>query len=311
MNKTLIVTTRAAEFAAEIGRLTDGSIPVTACATAAEARDAYSDETVLFGSPGMIVEILPSMPTVEWVQSSWAGVTPLIELDRRDYLLTGIKDVFGPQMAEYVIGYLLAHELRVLERAEAQRAHRWGRTLSGTLGGKRLGIMGTGSIGRHIAAAARCLGLEVSGLSRSGAAVEAFDAVFANRDLGTFLTGLDYLVSALPQTPDTDDLLNAESLTWLPAHACFVNVGRGNVVDDRALADALESGRLAAAVLDVFDEEPLPPGHVFWDTPNLTVTPHIAAVSHPLLIVPIFVDNYRRFVDGRPLRYVVDFDRGY
>ncbi len=169
MTDCLIITTLANEFAEEIARLADLPIPIKACTSANEALDEYNNETIIFGSPAMIAEILPAMPTVDWVQSSWAGVTPLIALDRRDYVLTGIKDVFGSQMAEYVIGFLLAHELKVLQRKHEQQQHNWFREHSGTLDGKRLGIMGTGSIGRHIAGTAKHFGIEVSGLSRSGA----------------------------------------------------------------------------------------------------------------------------------------------
>ena len=162
MSRCLIVTNLADEFAREIDRLTtDSPIPLRAFATAESALAAYTDETVLFGNPQLIADILPSMPTVEWVQSTWAGVTPLIEAERRDYVLTGVKDVFGPQMSEYTFGYLLAHELRILERHERQTARIWHRAHSGVLDGKTLGIMGTGSIGSHIAATAPCLQYEI------------------------------------------------------------------------------------------------------------------------------------------------------
>jgi phosphoglycerate dehydrogenase-like enzyme len=100
-------------------------------------------------------------------------------------------------------------------------------------------------------------------------------------------------------------------LSALPTGASFINVGRSNVVDDDALLDALNSGHLSGAVLDVFDEEPVPAGSELWDAPNLTITAHIAAVSHPELIVPIFVRNFARFRKGEALDYVVDFSAGY
>lgn len=311
MSECLIITAVAEEFVGEIERLADAPIPVTACASAEQALDEYTDQSILFGNPAMIVEALPGMPGVKWIQSSWAGVTPLIEFDRRDYILTGVKDVFGPQMSEYVMGYLLAHELRILERMQMQRERRWSHSMSGTLEGKRLGIMGTGSIGQHIATTAACLGMTVTGLSRSGTPVSGFDIVSPVADLHTFLNDIDYLVATLPQTGDTNRLLDEAALARLPSHAYFINVGRSNVVDDDALIDALRNGRLGGAALDVFDEEPLPENSRFWDTPNLSVTSHIAAISHPLLIVPIFVDNYYRYVNGQPLKYVIDFDTGY
>ncbi len=311
MTDCLIITTLADEFAEEIARLTDLPIPFKACTSAKEALDEYTNETILFGSPAMIAEILPEMPSVDWVQSSWAGVTPLITLDRRDYVLTGIKDVFGSQMAEYVIGYLLAHELKVLQRMREQQQHNWFREHSGTLEGKHLGIMGTGSIGQQIARAAKHFSIKVTGLSRSGTPISGFDNVLSVNALGGFLKDLDYLVATLPQTTGTDNLLDAAALAKLPDHAYFINVGRSNVVNDEALIHALKNEMLAGAALDVFDDEPLPKESPLWDTPNLSITAHISAISHPLLIVPVFVDNYRRYSNKQPLNYVVDFATGY
>lgn len=311
MPACLIVTSLAHEFEHEIERLAAEPIPVKACATVEQALAAYSNETILFGNPAMIVKLLPQMPTIEWVQSSWAGVTPCIEYGQRDYILSGVKDVFGPQMSEYTLGYLLAHELKVNERLAEQRKRNWFQAHSGNFAGKRLGIMGTGSIGQHIAMSARCMGLEVVGLSRSGRSTAEIANVLPVAELHEFLRQCDHLVSTLPDTPATRNLLNAEALAQLPAHACLVNVGRGSVVDDAALVAALNSGSLASAVLDVFDEEPLPDDSPLWDTPNLTITAHISALSHPSLIVPIFVENYQRFLRGEALKHRVDFERGY
>jgi phosphoglycerate dehydrogenase-like enzyme len=313
-NKTptcLIVTATAEEYVEELARLANIPIPFKACISAEQALREYTDESILFGRPDMIAELLPNMPMVDWVQSTWAGVTPLIEAKRRDYVLTGVKDVFGPQMSEYVIGYLLAHQLRVLERMQEQRQHSWFKGLSDTLEGKRLGIMGTGSIARHIAKTAGNFDMIVAGLSRSGTPQPGFDSVMQADQLHEFLESIDFLVAILPNTPDTDNLLDAAALARLPAHAYFINIGRSNVVDDGALIDALRNHRLAGAALDVFDEEPVPQDSPLWDTPNLTITAHVAAVSYPSIIVPIFVDNYRRYLDKQPLKYVVDFAAGY
>ena len=259
----------------------------------------------------MIAAVLNQMPEVEWVQSTWAGVTPLVSIARRDYVLTGVKGIFGPQMSEYVLGYLLAHELRVIERAHAQRRRDWASIPSGVLQGKSLGIMGTGSIGQHIARTAAAFGMRVTGLSRSGAAVPGFDTVRPVDQLHGFLQGINYLVSTLPQTGATDSLLDAAALAQLPRDAYFINVGRSNVVDDTALIESLRNGDIAGAALDVFDEEPLPHDSPLWDTPHLTITAHIADISHPALIATIFIENYRRYFQGQRLRYVVDFDAGY
>jgi len=306
----LIIGADAGEYA----RLIDAaepSIPVTTCHDAEEARTAYTEQSILFGNPESIARVLPDMPTVEWVQSTWAGITPLLEIARRDYQLTGIKGVFGPQMSEYVVGYMLANELKVIQRLTAQRGHQWFEKASGTLLGKKIGIMGTGSIGEAIARRAKDNGMTVTGLSRKGASHPDFENVFKVEDLHEFLHHLDYLVSVLPHTSRTDQLLDKSALAQLPARSYFINVGRANVVDDGALVSALAGDELGGAVLDVFDVEPVPAESPLWDAPNLLITGHIAAISHPGLIVPIFLENYTRFVLGQSLQSVINFDNGY
>ena len=307
----LIVAALADVFAEELSRLTDERVSAIACATASDARAAYTDETVLFGSPETIAELIDEMPSVDWVQSSWAGVRPLMDARRRDFQVTGVKGVFGPQMAEYALGHILAHELRLVERREKQQARQWWREPSGTLIGKHLGVLGTGSIGAAIAKAAKPFGVNTRGLNRGGNPVEGFDQIVAASDIERFLDGLDYLVSTLPDTAATENLLDKRRISLLPSGALFINVGRSNVIDDQALCTALDDGRLAGAVLDVFDVEPLPPEDPLWSTPRLTVTAHVAAISHPLLIVPIFVENFRRYRAGEPLLHTVDFSAGY
>jgi len=306
----LILGEDAREYARLIAAA-ERSIPVTTCRSADAARAAYNNQSILFGNPASIADVLPGMPTIKWVQSTWAGVTPLLELDRRDYLLTGVKGVFGPQMSEFVIGYMLANELKIIERFAAQRDRQWFRDESGTLLGKKIGIMGTGSIGQAIARRANENGMTVTGLSRTGASNPDFEKVYGVENLGGFLRGLDYLVSVLPHTSATDTLLDRSALAQLPGHAYFINVGRSNVVDDEALMSALANGELAGAVLDVFDVEPVPQDSPLWAAPNLLITAHIAAISHPELIAPIFLDNYRRFVSGQDLVNVISFDNGY
>jgi len=305
----LIVSESASAFAEEISRTAD--IPAETCSSVRETLEKNMGQPIVLGDPDMVAAVLPELPAVEWVQSTWAGITPLTAIKHRDFILTGVKEVFGPQMAEYVLGYLLAHELKVLERKEQQELRHWFDRPSGVLQGKRLGVMGTGSIGAHIARTARAFGLDVSGLSLSGSSSADFDEVRPVTELHAFLESIDHLVAVLPDTSATDNLLDATALAKLPPRACFINVGRSNVVDDDALIEALQHGNLAGATLDVFDEEPLPASSPLWDAPNLLITAHMAAISHPSLIAPIFIENYRRYSNNEPLKYVVNLERGY
>ncbi len=307
----MVVSGLAEDYARALLQRDDVDFTITYCTTAADALRQYSGEQVVLGDPDLVAPILSNMPNVNWVQSTWAGVLPFIDAPRRDYSLTGVKQVFGAQMSEYVIGHILAHELKITDRESAQGKREWLDTPSGTLQHKRIGIMGTGSIGQHIARNAATFGMSVSGLNRSGTPVSGFTEVIPVGNIDEFLSPLDYLVSVLPETPDTHDLLNEHTLSRLPEHAWFINVGRGNVLDEPALIQALEAGRLAGAVLDVFKQEPLPSDSALWSTKNLRVTAHTAAVSDASLIIPIFMENLRRYRAGEQLKYVVEFDRGY
>jgi phosphoglycerate dehydrogenase-like enzyme len=284
---------------------------VTLAETAQQALARYQGQEVLLARPDLAAEVLDRMREVRWVQSSWAGVTPLLSLERREFILTGIKDTFGPQMAEYVLAYLLAREVRVFERLDRQAGRNWWPAPSGTLQGKAMGVMGTGSIGRHIARMARPFGLKVRGYSRSGTAVAPFERVFAAGELNEFLAGLDYLVCVLPDTSETRHLLDVGAFDAMPGGCYLVNVGRGNLIDEAALARALRDGKLSGAVLDVFEREPLEPESPLWDAPNLLVTGHVAAQSAPQDIARIFSENYRSYVADEPLRYRIDLEKGY
>jgi phosphoglycerate dehydrogenase-like enzyme len=274
--------------------------------------DCSSDVDVVLGEPSLIRDALAQLPALQWVQSTWAGVEPLLDPAlRHDYTLTNARGVFGRLMSEYVFGYLIAHERLMFDKLAAQQAGRWDPTAPGTLRGKQIGLLGVGSIGAALARTAKHFGMRVKGYTRTSEDCADVDHYVHGDDLTSFAADLDYLVSVMPNTSATRHLVDASLLAALPARTVFVNPGRGTVVDEAALADALQSGRLAGAVLDVFQQEPLPAGHVFWRTPNVIITSHTAALSDPADIAPVFIENYRRWNAGDALKYVVDFERGY
>ena len=291
--------------------LAGGGVTLSTAETVGEAHGAYAGQTVILGQPDLVAEALGEMPGVRWVQSSWAGVTPLLDLGRTDYLLTGVKDTFGSQMAEYVLGYLLANELKIFERLGRQANRCWWDESSGSLKGKTLGIMGTGSIGSDIARMAKPFGMRITGFSRNGALAEGFERVFAGNQLDDFLVEPDYLVCVLPDTSETRHLLDTGAFRAMKNDCYLVNVGRGALIDEEALAEALVKGELSGAVLDVFQDEPLPQESPLWNAPGLIITAHVAAKSWPEDIARIFMENYRQYVAGKPLKYQIDFERGY
>lgn len=267
---------------------------------------------IVFGAPSMIQNVLNQMPDLRWVQSMWAGVEPLlIPSLRKDYILTNARGVFGGLMSEYVIGYLLAHERKIFPRLEAQKNKVWDKTLTGTLRGKTIGLLGVGSIGEEVAKAAKFFGMNVRGFTRSSETCADVDRYYHHGQLPDFAAGLDYLVGILPNTRETNKIINAEVLNALPPHAIFINVGRGSSLDESALLDALSQNRIAGAVLDVFEQEPLPTHHPFWEAKNLIMTFHTSAPSFPEDIAKIFIENYRLYLEGKPLKYQVDFEKGY
>jgi len=266
---------------------------------------------ILFGEPDHIRAVLASFPALAWVQANWAGVEPLLDPAlRRDYILTNARGVFGPLMSEFVFGYLLLHERKILQRLAAQKEQRWDPTLTGTLRGKTIGLLGVGSIGVELARTAKFFGMRVHGFTRSSETCPDVDEYF-HADLLAFVSGLDYFVSVLPNTIETRHIIDAQVLNALPKHAIFINVGRGSAVDESALVRALETGAIAGSVLDVFEQEPLPAGHPLWSAPNTFITSHTSAPSFPEDIAQLFIENYRLYVDNKLLKYVVDFERGY
>lgn len=267
-----------------------------------------ADAEVLFGAPDLLAELIPHCPELHWVQSTWAGITPLLAVARRDYRLTGVKEIFGAPMAEYVLGWLLALERNIPAHYAARH---WNPQRENRVQGKTIGIMGTGSIGRHVAEACSALGLVTRGLNSDGRDIPGFERCWPASERLDFARGLDYLVALLPDTPQTDALVDSDLLARLADDAIVINAGRGNAVVTGDLVTALGQGSLRHAVLDVLPVEPLPPEDPLWQVENLTITSHTAAPTPAEAIVDIFVDNFGRYQRGEPLMHLVDFERGY
>jgi len=281
------------------------------CATSTEALQHVGDAEILYAW-NFPRELLPRAANLRWVQSMGAGVERLMapELPRR-VRVTRVAGIFGPWMAEYVLGWCLWLTQRTeLFRAQ-QRERRWRQTDPLRLHGATLCVVGLGDIGRTVAGAARAFGMRIVGVSRSGRKVAKVDRVYKTRDIRKAVAGADFVALTVPLTETTHGLIGAAELAAMKPSAWLINIARGPVVDEAALLDALRGNRLGGAVLDVFDEEPLPQGHPLWELDNVVITPHISGPSTPGEIAPIFNDNLRRYLAGRALRYEVDRKRGY
>ena len=315
MHKLLILSRHAREYHGLIDAAALPDLAVTSTSDPADVAAHAGGFDLAFGEPSLLRPLLPALTSLRWLQATWAGVEPLLDPAlRRDYILTNARGVFGGLMSEYVFAYLLAHERRIFEKHASQVDGRWDATHPGTLRGKQMGLLGVGTIGAALAKTAKHFGMRVKGYTRASEDSPDVDEYFhgpMEQVRTVFAADLDYLVSVMPATPESRHLVDAVLLRALPPHAVFVNPGRGGVVDEPALAAALAEGRLAGAVLDVFQEEPLPRDHVFWRTPNLLITSHTAALSVPADIAPVFIENYRRLLRGEPLQYRVSFELGY
>ena len=283
---------------------------------------ADADAYVGFGMPRAL---FIAAPRLRWIHSAAAGVGSLLypELSASDVILTNSAGVHAVPMAEHVLGGLL-FLLRQFDIAIAQqRAGVWNRdpfvgaeTRVRELGECRALIIGAGGIGTEIARRLSALGARCTGIRRrpERGVPEGFETVFGIDSLDSLLPSADILVIAAPATGATRGLVTAERLDHLPQGALVVNVARGTLLDERALADRLRAGRLGGAVLDVFEREPLPSDSELWKVPRLLLTPHVSATS-PRGYWPreleLFIDNWARFAAGRPLRNVVDTSAGY
>jgi phosphoglycerate dehydrogenase-like enzyme len=268
---------------------------------------------ILLADPPLLAASINTLTQVAWVQSTFAGVDALINPAlKQDYQLTNVRGIFGQQMAEYVLGYTIAHFRHFERYRQQQTEQQWLAHSYRSLAGKTLFILGTGSIGNHLAKSAMALGLRVIGVNRTG--IPPKDSVFAEivhiEQLPHRLPQAEILVSTLPDTPQTQKIFN-QAFFARCQQTLFFNVGRGSALDTPALLEALEQGWIAHAVLDVFVDEPISQQSPYWQHPNITVTPHIAAYSFPEQVFDIFTQNYLLWLSGGKLKHAIDFDKGY
>ncbi|GAB4568707.1 MAG: D-2-hydroxyacid dehydrogenase [Anaerolineae bacterium] len=276
-------------------------------------------------------------PRLRWVQVLSAGVDDLVDnplFAEHDILLTTASGIHAVAMAEYALGMMLAFAHRLPEMVESKRKHEWPsdkaeRFTPQLLRGATLGIVGYGSIGREVARLARAFGMEVLATKRDVMHPNSSDEyvepgtgdpegtlchrLYPAKALKSMVQECDYVVLLTPRTPETHNLLDAETIASMKPGAVLVNLARGGLVDEEALVKALQSGALRGAAFDVFAEEPLPEDSPLWDVPNLIISPHIAGLMPDYIhrATEVFEENLRRYLSERDLLNVVDWERGY
>jgi len=304
-------------------------------------RELLARATVLFDFDRTHLADLPELaPNVRWIQATSAGIGQFVRrygyaARMRDIVFTTASGVHAPPLAEFAVLSMLMHARRIPHVVRAQAERRWERFAGTDLEGRTVLVVGLGRIGRAVARRARAFGMHVVGVRREGgggagpapfhdaprnwpggsvaAADEDAHEIHTPDALPGLLPRADFLVLVAPHTDETEGMIAAAELAALPRGAAVVNIGRGALVDEPALVEALRSGHLGGAYLDVFADEPLPADSPLWAMPNVLVSPHSASTSdrENRRITDLFLDNLRRWLDGRPLRNVLDVERLY
>lgn len=254
--------------------------------------------------------------SLKWIHVTAAGVSQLLfdELIRSDVTYTNSRGVLSTAIAEFALGFVLDMAKDAQGSFRLQQQQRWQHRVTRKIQGQSALVVGTGSIGREIARLFRAVGMEVDGAGRTARDGDAdFCRLHASGNLAGTVHDYDYLVLAAPLTTDTRGLVGAEVLTAMKPSARLINVGRGELVDTPALTEALTSGSIAGAALDVVHPEPLPEGHALWDMDNVIITPHMSGDTEDYLddLGKLFVENLKRYCNGEPLGNVVDKSLGF
>lgn len=254
---------------------------------------------------------------LRWVQVFGAGVETCIfpELIQSDVILTNTSGAFNQVMADHAFALILAisRGIAFFVRNQSQRAWKRAGPLH-QLAGQSLGIIGLGNIGCEIARRGKAFGMEVAAADARSMECPAFvDQLWGVKDMDRVLEQSDYLVITAPLTPETRGMIGAAELRKMKPTAHLINIGRGAIVDEAALIDALKNGVIAGAGLDVFDKEPLPQDSEFWDMENVVISPHMGGLAPETRAISfeIFLENLKKFVAGEPLRNVVNKHHGY
>ncbi|PTW45201.1 2-hydroxyacid dehydrogenase [Rhodovulum kholense] len=275
-----------------------------------ETGDPAAIDYVVFAPRGGISDFTP-FTGAKAVLSLWAGVETVVGNPTLTQPLCRMVDAgLEEGMVEWVTGHVLRHHLGIDRYIRADGPH-WDKRVPPLARDRTVTVLGLGELGRACAEALAALRFRVLGWSRTARSVVGVECHHGKDGLRPVLERAEIVVLLLPRTPETEGLIDAERLSWLPQGAVLLNPGRGALLDETAVLAALDAGRLGHATLDVFRVEPLPPDHPFWAHPRVTVTPHIASETRPASAARVIAENVRRSEAGEPLLFRVDRARGY
>ena len=291
---------------------------IQVCRDIAQARPFMAGaEVLLTYGEDLTDEILAACPKLRWIQVISAGLElmPWQALRERQILVTNARGIHRVPMAEHTLGMILAFARRFWETYRNQFSADWDRSIRvEEISGQVLGIIGAGAIGGEIAKRAQAFGMRTIGLATVARPLEGFDEVLDRTGLDKLLTASDYVVVTVPLTRETQGMIGGRELSLMQPTAVLINIARGKVIDEQALLEALRSGTIRGAALDVFTTEPLPADHPFWSLANCVLTPHISGRSPKYMerAQEIFRHNLKVYVTGDgEMVNVVDLSRGY
>lgn len=279
-------------------------------------RALLSQADILFDFDHTHLGDLPELaPRLRWIQATSAGIGQLVKRQgyttrMPDTVLTTARGVHAQPLAEFCLLAMLTFSKGLLRTLNQQQRKHWQQYSTIDLAGRTLLIVGAGKIGQEVARLAQALRMKVIGIKRTVAGVDPaalfLDQVHELSSLHQLLPQAEFLVLITPHTPETEQMIGEQELTLLPRGAVLINIGRGALIDEPALIDALRSGQLGGAALDVFAQEPLPESSPLWELPNVLISPHSGGNSEQenARIVDLFCDNLRRWLDNQPLRNV-------
>ncbi len=274
------------------------------------------DPEIVIAEPARLTKLWERFPSawphVKWVQSTFAGIEVLLPYARqRQFKLTRMNRGFAQPMAEYVFGHILAIRYRHREFHALQQIKHWDMRLAPTLNGQTLGLLGTGAVTTIMQTLAKQFGMSLIGVNRRGLKSGLIEHAVSTEQLYSIASQASIWVNTLPLTECTSGLIDRRFFSQLPENAIFVNVGRGQTVNEADLLEWLQSNPSAWAVCDVFCEEPLPKSSPLWQQKNLIITPHMAAKSQPDDVVSLFLENLTAYTEHRPLTGEVNLALGY
>lgn len=275
-----------------------------------EAPDPAAVDYIIYAPTSPLQDFTP-FTRCKAVLNLWAGVERIVGNPTLTQPLTRMVDPgLTEGMVEWVVGHALRHHLG-MDRHIVNPGHLWEAVCPPLARQRPVAMLGLGALGLAAARALQALNFPVTGWSRTPKEVPGLTCLSGAEGLDQVLSTAGMVVTLLPRTPETENILNARTLALLPRGAFLLNPGRGPLIDDAALLAALDSGQVAHATLDVFRVEPLPQDHPFWSHPGVTVTPHIAADTRPHSAARVLVENIRRAEAQEPLLHLVDRARGY